>query len=122
LYRYNIRLAAFYDARADALDFMRTSLRSNGFIRLSNSLTPTLDFGRQPQTPIEQIKARRLPEWMYVISRYFVCALSEIGSLAVGFECFSSLKIDDVDHRSSGSKCSHRDLVLPTTVPGVAIR
>jgi len=55
LYRYNIRIAAFYDARADALDFLRTSVRSNGFVRLAGSLTPNMDFGKQPQTPIEQV-------------------------------------------------------------------
>ena len=44
-----------YAARADALAFMKTNLRHNEYIRLSNSLTPTLDFGKQPQTPVEQI-------------------------------------------------------------------
>jgi hypothetical protein len=48
LYRYNVRIAALYSSRADALDFMKTNLKSNGYIRLSNSLTPTLDFGKQP--------------------------------------------------------------------------
>jgi hypothetical protein len=55
LYRYNIRLAAFYDARADGLELMKTNLRTNGFINLSASLTPALDFGKQPATPIEHI-------------------------------------------------------------------
>jgi len=34
---------------------LRTNLKSLGFIRLSSSLTPMLDFGKQPVTPIEHI-------------------------------------------------------------------
>ncbi len=55
LYRYNLRLAAFYDGRADALMLLSTSLKSNGFISLAGALSPSLDFGKAPQTPIEQL-------------------------------------------------------------------
>jgi hypothetical protein len=57
LYRYNLRLASYYDARADALILMETKLRSApaGFIRLVGAFTPTLDFGKAPPTPIEQL-------------------------------------------------------------------
>jgi hypothetical protein len=55
LYRYNLRLASYYEARADALILMETKLRSAGFIKLVGALTPTLDFGKAPPTPIEQL-------------------------------------------------------------------
>jgi hypothetical protein len=55
LYRYNIRLAAYYDARADVLELMKSDLKKVGFIDLAASLTPSLDFGKAPSTPIEQI-------------------------------------------------------------------
>jgi hypothetical protein len=55
LYRYNIRLATYYDARADVLELFETTLRSVGFLRLATALTPAFDFGKGPNTPIEQI-------------------------------------------------------------------
>jgi hypothetical protein len=51
LYRYNIRLAGFYQARADAFTLMSTSLNTVGFPTLSTTLTPQLDFGKVPRTP-----------------------------------------------------------------------
>ena len=57
---------------------------------------------------------------MYVTGRYYVRALSEIGSLAVGFECFSSLGGDDVDHAPAVPSAVTG--ISPTTVLGVAIR
>jgi hypothetical protein len=64
LYRYNIRLAGYYQARADALTLMSTSLNTVGFPTLSTSLTPQLDFGKVPRTPtgevIDLLRALRL--------------------------------------------------------------
>lgn len=57
LYRYNYRLAAFYTARADALRLAKEGVESIGFDRLMSALTPTFDFGKSPQTPIDQIIA-----------------------------------------------------------------
>jgi hypothetical protein len=54
LYRYNIRLFAFYMARADAL-MMKGELGRVSLIALASSLTPGVDFGKTPQTPTEQI-------------------------------------------------------------------
>jgi hypothetical protein len=54
LYRYNIRLYAFYIARADALR-MKGELGRVSLIALASSLTPGVDFGKTPQTPTEQI-------------------------------------------------------------------
>jgi hypothetical protein len=54
LYRYNIRLYAFYMARADALR-MKGELGRVSLIALASSLTPGVDFGKTPQTPTEQI-------------------------------------------------------------------
>jgi hypothetical protein len=54
LYRYNIRLYAFYMARADALR-MKGELGRVNLIALASSLTPGVDFGKTPQTPTEQI-------------------------------------------------------------------
>jgi hypothetical protein len=54
LYRYNVRAAAFYDGRADALQLPRTSdLTLAGMIEI---LTPTaLDFGKMPSTPLNEV-------------------------------------------------------------------
>jgi len=54
LYRYNIRLYAFYMARADALR-MKGELGRVSLVALASSLTPGVDFGKAPQTPTEQI-------------------------------------------------------------------
>lgn len=55
LYRYNVRLSAYYLARADALNLMNTNLAPIGFVELATVLTPRMDFGKAPQTPIEQV-------------------------------------------------------------------
>jgi hypothetical protein len=54
LYRYNIRLATFYDARGDILELLNTKLSSVGLVELASAFTPSVDFGRPPNTPIEQ--------------------------------------------------------------------
>ena len=57
LYRYNTRSAAYYDARADALEL---SLDEQGILQLerlellSSIITPErIDFGREPKSPTE---------------------------------------------------------------------
>jgi len=55
LYRYNIRLSTYYDARADVLELLNTKLEGVGFVQLAASLTPSFDFGKAPSTPVEQI-------------------------------------------------------------------
>jgi hypothetical protein len=55
LYRYNVRLAGYYQARTDALALMGTSLNSVGFPTLATILTPQLDFGKAPRTPTDEM-------------------------------------------------------------------
>ena len=55
LYRYNLRLSTYYDARADVLDLWATDIKDVGFVELTAALTPTFDFGKAPETPIEQV-------------------------------------------------------------------
>jgi hypothetical protein len=57
LYRYNMRLAAFYDARADALR-LADKLPDLRFDELVTSLSPdSIDFGRMPKSPADQVVA-----------------------------------------------------------------
>ena len=56
LYRNNIRLAVFYEARADALRILLIdgiSIHHQHLQTLSDSMTPSVDFGKTPSTPIE---------------------------------------------------------------------
>jgi hypothetical protein len=55
LYRYNIRLAAFYSARADLLLMMGPGITVSDFGLMVAALTPTLEFGKAPQPPIGQV-------------------------------------------------------------------
>ena len=55
LYRYNVRLAAFYTARADLLRLMGAGTTVAEFSLLAAALTPTLEFGKAPQPPIAQL-------------------------------------------------------------------
>ena len=53
LYRYSARLAAYYDARADAL-VLAPSFQSLSFPDLVSCFSPErLDFGRTPNTPLQ---------------------------------------------------------------------
>lgn len=53
MYRYSIRLAAFYDARADTLQ-LSASLSSVQLAELVTALSPDgLDFGREPRSPAQ---------------------------------------------------------------------
>jgi hypothetical protein len=51
LYRYNTRLASYYDARADAV--LMTRFAGTEFDNLVELLSPDrFDFGRQPRSPM----------------------------------------------------------------------
>jgi hypothetical protein len=55
LYRYNIRLAAYYDARADALQLVgsKDEKTLNEYVKV---LSPeTFDFGKQPRSPADNV-------------------------------------------------------------------
>jgi len=58
LYRYNKRLSAYYDGRADALDLTRLSKASDRelFHKLTLSLSPdNIDFREGPSSPTEEV-------------------------------------------------------------------
>jgi hypothetical protein len=55
LYRYNVRLAAFYTARADLLRLMKHPVTVSDFGAMAAALTPALEFGKSPQPPIGQL-------------------------------------------------------------------
>jgi hypothetical protein len=55
LYRYNVRLAAFYVARADFLRISPGNLSASDAAVLLGSLTPNLEFGKSPQLPLAQL-------------------------------------------------------------------
>ena len=55
VYRYSLRLAAHYDARADALS-LSSALLEDGFHQLVQSLSPSgVDFGKLDRSPTEQL-------------------------------------------------------------------
>jgi hypothetical protein len=54
LYRYNIRLSAYYDARADALSLIEGPIQQSAFEKLVQTLSPDHhDVGRPPKLPTE---------------------------------------------------------------------
>ena len=54
LYRYNMRLAAFYDGRADALSLGRPE--QVGFDTLVDKFSPdAVGYGKQPTSPLDQV-------------------------------------------------------------------
>jgi hypothetical protein len=55
LYRYNIRLSAFYMARADILRLSGGQTTVTDFAVLAAALTPQLEFGKAPQPPLAQL-------------------------------------------------------------------
>lgn len=64
LYRYNIRLAAYYDARADALEVTRLNKDAVDkdevdielFEKLTSSLSPdSIDFAKPPSAPTQEV-------------------------------------------------------------------
>jgi hypothetical protein len=55
LYRYNMRLAAFYTARADVLRLKSDTMTVSDFAVLAAALSPNLEFGKAPQPPLTQL-------------------------------------------------------------------
>ena len=56
IYRHNVRLASFYLARADSLILSRDT-RVDDFGQLTNLLTPTISFDKEPRTPFEGVSS-----------------------------------------------------------------
>jgi hypothetical protein len=56
VYRYNVRLATYYLARADTLTICRDTNVSN-FGEMINLLTPTLAFDKEPRTPVDSVSS-----------------------------------------------------------------
>ncbi len=55
LYRYNIRLSGYYDARADALEFIAAGIDGDIFEKIVSSVSPKhYDFGKTPTSPADQ--------------------------------------------------------------------
>jgi hypothetical protein len=55
LYRYNMRLASFYTARADLLLMVRDGVSVDQFSVLANALTPQASFGKLGDNPIPSL-------------------------------------------------------------------
>ena len=65
VYRYSIRLSVFYDSQADKCLLFSTRKISKRFLVQLATVSPPVDFGRMPSTPLENIvetanKAREL--------------------------------------------------------------
>ena len=54
-YRYNVRLASFYQSRSDLIALLNGKIPSTEFAQIVAAITPTIDFGKAPKTPIEQL-------------------------------------------------------------------
>jgi hypothetical protein len=54
IYRYNMRLGAFYQARADILLLSRDTHVDN-FSEMTSLFTPVYGFDKEPTTPVESI-------------------------------------------------------------------
>jgi hypothetical protein len=57
-YRYNIRMAAFYDARADSIRLagkLPAIAHIDDLEKTILAMTPSIDFGKAPSTPIDQL-------------------------------------------------------------------
>ena len=55
LYRNNVRLSVFYDARAKVLEYILINGNPGHLQKLSKFMSPNVHFGQMPSTPIEQI-------------------------------------------------------------------
>jgi len=55
LYKYNVRLAAFYMARADVLRLCAPNITISDFALIATILSPTVEFGKAPQPPLGQL-------------------------------------------------------------------
>jgi hypothetical protein len=51
LYRFSVRLAAFYQAKADALRLHEIAYKQTSFASLSSALTPPMEFGNSQSIP-----------------------------------------------------------------------
>ena len=51
LYRFSVRLAAFYLAKADALRLHEIAYQKTSFASLSSALTPPMEFGKSQSIP-----------------------------------------------------------------------
>jgi hypothetical protein len=54
-YRYNIRMASFYEARGDGIELLPNSAEVEDLKKIFETMTPNIDFGKAPPTPWEQI-------------------------------------------------------------------
>jgi hypothetical protein len=55
-YRYNIRMAGFYAARADSFTLLpKPTTSPDDLIKVVTVMTPDIDFGKAPPTPWQQI-------------------------------------------------------------------
>jgi hypothetical protein len=54
-YRYNIRMASFYEARSDSFEILPDKMDADTFDKIVGIMTPNIDFGKAPPTPWEQI-------------------------------------------------------------------
>ncbi|MBR0899585.1 hypothetical protein JQ616_31930 [Bradyrhizobium tropiciagri] len=54
-YRYNVRLASYYQSRSDLIVLLNGNIPSTEFAQIVAAITPTIDFGKAPKTPIEQL-------------------------------------------------------------------
>jgi hypothetical protein len=54
MYRYNVRLGTFYQARADTLPLIRETQLQN-FFEMTRLFTPEYEFEKEPTTPVESI-------------------------------------------------------------------
>jgi hypothetical protein len=57
-YRYNIRMAAFYEARADSIRLagkLQPITRLDELEKAILAMTPSINFGKAPSTPIDQL-------------------------------------------------------------------
>lgn len=54
IYRYNVRLATFYQARADTLLLSRDT-HVDDFSEMTRLMTPTYGFDKEPRTPVESL-------------------------------------------------------------------
>jgi hypothetical protein len=54
LYRYNVRLSVYYEARADLLDVINPDVAAEDIDRLADILTPgDINFGKSPSSPTQ---------------------------------------------------------------------
>ena len=51
LYRFGVRLSAFYQARADALRLHQIAYKETSFVQITTALTPPMDFGKTQTVP-----------------------------------------------------------------------